>query len=126
MKTADGSSGLVRAALNCVACDIPAARKVCGFVGHSANLACSKCLKVFPTKAFGEKSDYSGFDRTLWTPRQLENHRNYAYKHKDAQNRSQEISIEKSNGCRFSVLLELPYFENVHNRPNAQSTPGYK
>ena len=38
-----------RLALMCVACDIPAARKVCGFMGHSANLGCSRCLKLFPT-----------------------------------------------------------------------------
>ncbi len=78
MKTASGSSVLVRGALTCVACDIPAARKVCGFVGHSATLGCSKCLKQFTTKTFGEKIDYSGFDRTSWTPRQLDNHRYYA------------------------------------------------
>lgn len=33
MKTANHGTVLVRAALTCVACDIPAARKVCGFVG---------------------------------------------------------------------------------------------
>ena len=38
----------VRCALLCVACDIPASRKVCGFLGHSADIGCSKCLKRFP------------------------------------------------------------------------------
>ena len=56
-------SVVVRAALICVACDIPAARKVCGFVSHNALLGCSKCLKPFPTASFGEKPNYSGFDR---------------------------------------------------------------
>ena len=37
----------VRCALLCVACDIPASRKVCGFLSHSANYGCSKCLKNF-------------------------------------------------------------------------------
>ncbi len=46
---------LVRAALLCSGCDIPAARKTCGFVGHNARLACSKCLLVFPTENFGDK-----------------------------------------------------------------------
>ena len=40
-------SVLVRCALLCVACNIPASRKVCGFLGHSATLGCSKCLKHF-------------------------------------------------------------------------------
>ena len=68
MKNANGASVLVRAALTCVACDIPAARKVCSFVGHNARLACSKCLKVFVTENFGDKPDYSGFDRSTWEP----------------------------------------------------------
>lgn len=49
MKTESGLSVIVRAALLCVACDIPAARKTCGFVGHSANHGCSKCLVTFLT-----------------------------------------------------------------------------
>ncbi len=32
-----------------VACDLPAGRKCCGFLGHSANHACTRrCLKLFP------------------------------------------------------------------------------
>ena len=49
------SSVIVRAALLSVACDIPAARKVSGFVGPQSLLGCSKCLLEFPTTAFGEK-----------------------------------------------------------------------
>ena len=37
----------VCACLGCVTCDVPAARKVCGFLGHTAQLGCSKCLKEF-------------------------------------------------------------------------------
>ena len=37
----------VFATLICVAADIPARRKVCGFVGHSASRACSKCFTFF-------------------------------------------------------------------------------
>ena len=36
MKTHNGYMVLVRAALLCVACDIPPARKVCGFMGHNS------------------------------------------------------------------------------------------
>ena len=38
---------LVRCALLCIACDIPAGRKVCGFLSHSAAKGCSKCYKEF-------------------------------------------------------------------------------
>ena len=63
---------LFRLALMCVACDIPAARKCCGFKGHSANYGCSRCMKLFPG-GFGKK-EFSGFDRSRWPPRTLEAH----------------------------------------------------
>lgn len=37
-----------RAAILAVSADIPAARNLCGFKGHSAHGGCSRCLKVFP------------------------------------------------------------------------------
>lgn len=55
MKTPAQDSVVVRCALTCVACDIPAARKVCGYVGHNALRGCSRCLKTFPTNCFGER-----------------------------------------------------------------------
>ena len=57
MSTNSGNSVLVRAALFCLACDIPASRKVSGFLSHSAYHGCSRCLKTFPTSTFGEKAD---------------------------------------------------------------------
>ena len=56
MQTPQNISLVVRAALICVACDIPAARKVCGFMSHNALLGCSKCLKQFPTTSFMAKN----------------------------------------------------------------------
>ena len=38
---------LFKLALMCVACDIPAAKKCCGFKGHSANYGCSRCMNFF-------------------------------------------------------------------------------
>ena len=75
------SSVLVRSALLCVACDIPAARKVCGLVAHNSLLACSRCSKIFPTECFGEKADYSGFNRDVWPPRSLAVHKTRAIKY---------------------------------------------
>ena len=57
-----------RTAVMGVSSDIPATRKSCGFKGHSALLGCSRCLKRFPG-GFGEKKDYSGFERNSWKPR---------------------------------------------------------
>mgnify|MGYP001799876076 CR=1 FL=1 len=37
----------IPAAVLCCAANIPAARKLCGFLGHSVNRACSHCYKFF-------------------------------------------------------------------------------
>ena len=54
VKSGSGDSIFVRAALICMACDIPASRKVSGFVSHNAYHASPRCLNPFPTLAFGE------------------------------------------------------------------------
>ena len=50
----------------CLACDVPAARKVGGFVGHKGYRSCNKCYKTFPTTRFGDYPDYSGFKKSEW------------------------------------------------------------
>ena len=56
-------------ALMYVACDIPAARKCCGFKGHSAKYGCS-CCKFFPG-GLGYK-EFSGFDCVSWPEHDLQ------------------------------------------------------
>lgn len=96
---------LVRCALLCVACDIPACRKVNGFMGHSATLGCSKCLKKFPGSA-GNK-DYSGFDLSTWPPRNNQQHRIDVTRINACKNKTQKLNQESSLGCRYSALLDL-------------------
>ena len=108
------SSGLVdkvtvRCALLCVACDLPAGRKLCGFLGHSAKLGCSKCYKEFSGTV--GMMDYSGFDRTKWKPRTNSAHRTSVQKVCKATSKQQQAKIESTEGCRFSCLLKLPYFD---------------
>ena len=45
--------------------DLRAGRKVCGFMGHNANKACTKCYSTF-SEGF-EKSNFSNFNRGSWT-----------------------------------------------------------
>ena len=113
MPTASGTQVLVRAALMCVSCDTPASRKVSGFVGHNAFRACSRCLKPFPTESFGQKADFTGTDRSTWAKRFISSHRVQALAHKEANTKSQQKQIEREHGCRYSVLLELPYFDVI-------------
>ena len=77
-----------------------------GFVGHSARLGCSKCLLEFCTDAFGEKADYTNFEREKWTSRTSSHHRLHAEQHRAAKTKSAQYTIERESGVRYSVLLE--------------------
>ena len=100
-----------KAALMCVACDIPAARKVCGFKGHNANLGCSRCSKYFPGGF--EKKDFSGFERDSWPTRKLEIHKSVCNELKRCKSLNQRMSMESSTGIKYSILTELPYFNPI-------------
>ena len=102
---------LVRCALLCVACDIPASRKVCGFLGHSAGLGCSKCSKRFSGQV-GQK-DYSGFDRSQWPPRTLDEHKRNICMIRQCTTKTARNDLESKFGCRYSILLDLPYFNPI-------------
>lgn len=102
-----------RAAVMSVSSDIPATRKICGFKSHSAVLGCSRCLKKFPG-SFGEKRDYSGFDRNLWKPRTNQDHRREALKIRQCKTNVGRNSLgQKSGITHYSVLLKLDYFDVI-------------
>ncbi|XP_035697293.1 uncharacterized protein LOC118430485 isoform X2 [Branchiostoma floridae] len=103
---------LYRAALVCLSSDIPAARKCGGFVGHSALRGCSKCLKTFTRARFTTKADYSGFDRTAWTPRVHADHVRYAKLGRRAKTKAERKRMEDLYGARWSELFRLTYFDS--------------
>ena len=100
---------IVRCALLCCACDLPAGRKVCGFLSHSASLGCSKCLKSF--KGSAGTMNYSGFDRQSWPLRTNEIHRQNVQLVQQCKTKTEQTQKESLYGCRYSVLLKLPYFD---------------
>ena len=112
MQTCEGPQ-IIRAAVLCNSSDIPATRKVGGFVGHGARKGCSRCLKNFPVSSFGEKADYSGFDSNTWPPRSLAEHKTKALEWKHAKTLSVRQKIEQEYGVRYTELLRLPYFDTV-------------
>ena len=112
MTTPDGEK-TVRAALLCTASDVPATRKLGGFVGHGSLKGCSRCLKPFPTTEFGTKPDYSGFQRNMWPKRNLQDHRTQGMNWKHANTLKKRQDIEHDFGVRFTELLHLPYFDSI-------------
>ena len=102
----------IRAALILVSCDVPAARKTCGFLGHSAKLGCSKCLKRFPGSV--GTMDYSGTDVHYWPKRTVLGHRKAIKLMSSVEQSKTSAKAQESNcGYRFTPLLNLPYFDTI-------------
>ena len=99
-------------ALSCISCDIPASRKVCGFLGHNAKYGCNKCMKPFETTAPGQ-TNYSGYDRNSWVSRSVETHRSNVRQTLLANTKTGRQEKESELGCRYSVLLKLNYFDPI-------------
>ena len=107
MQTSE-STFVVRAALLAIACDLPAGRKVCGFLSHSANLGCSRCYS-----SFSRLQNYSDFNRNEWELRSNEKHRKDVDKLNKCKTKTERERMESKFGCRYSELLRLPYFDPV-------------
>ena len=110
LQSSGGNSVVVRGALLCVACDLPASRKVSGFVGPMAQKGCSKCTLTFPTHNFGDKPDFSNFNRNEWLPRNNKDHCEISFAYNACKTNSHREKLEQLHGIRYSVLCELPYF----------------
>lgn len=107
---------LVRVALMSVNCDIPAARKVAGFMGQSAHKACNKCSTVFPRISTGvnsSKPDFSNFDDEHWIMRDSIQQRQEAFDWLDATHITQQRALQTSTGSKWSELHRLCYFDVV-------------
>ena len=83
-----------------------------GFLSYTANLGCSRCYCNFGTGVFGVR-DYSGFNKHSWKPRSSDRHRKDVDYTQKCKNKSEREKKESEVGCRYSVLLDLPYFDPV-------------
>lgn len=103
----------VKAALSLVSCDMPAAKKVCGFTAANSTYACHKCNMAFPALPSNQyKRDFRNFDVARWTTRTKEENRYLAeeWYHGDS---SKRMFIESTSGTRWTALHRLPYFDPV-------------
>ena len=110
MKLPTGNK-LVRAALLCTGCDIPANKKLCGFRGFGSARGCNRCFKLFEGSGFHKS--YADFDRNLWPKRTNLDHRQNAEEIKSATTLSEKESLEVKYGLRYSALLQLPYCDAI-------------
>lgn len=103
---------LIQCALIQLICDLPAARKVAGFLGHSASSNCSVCFAL--RRNLVDIS--SAYDPNLF--RSSENHRKKAAQYKDILDRSGRNEAERflksdPQGVRWSELNRLPYWNPI-------------
>lgn len=106
---------LVNAALIPLVCDLLAARQVAGFGSIHFRLFCSYCSLP--------RDDIDCFEPLLWPERTLERHREGVSAWKAAPNRTARQKVFDEYGVRWSVLMELPYWdptqftilESMHN-----------
>lgn len=89
-----------------ISCDLPAVCKVCGFAGLSSILGCSKWLQIFQSHSFGQKLDYSGYNRQLWPLCTLTAHKEAATQYTMAKTPTEQKRILSEFGVS---LINLPY-----------------
>jgi hypothetical protein len=85
--------------------DLPALRRALGFSGPTATRMCSFCLLT--------KSEITNLKPETWPRRNLEDHKSWAIQSRDAPNLKTRLEILKNHGLRYSVMLELPYWNIV-------------
>ena len=93
----NSNSVFIKCMLLAVSCDLPAGRKVCGFLSHAAKLGCSRCYMT----------NNSDFNKKKWKIRENKKHRADVNSFGKSKNITERAKNEKKLGCRYSVLLEL-------------------
>ena len=116
IRTKSKGKQVVKAALSLCMMDLPAQRKVVGFTSYNSINTCHKCKKQFDAIIAGDKArDFSNFDVDKWIRRTCEEYREYAKKWLKTSSEAERKRKEKENGTRWSVLLDLPYFDPIHH-----------
>ncbi|OAD73940.1 hypothetical protein PHYBLDRAFT_102101, partial [Phycomyces blakesleeanus NRRL 1555(-)] len=114
IKTHQCSNGTtIRAAFLMVACDIPAARKVCGLTSHTSTNTCHKCKYQFLRLAGTSSVDYSGFDFSKWLLCTNNDNCKNAEVWRNATTHTERHCLEVANGVCWSKLHHLQYFDVV-------------
>ena len=109
------SRTVIRATLLGVSCDMPALRKVSQFLGHKADLGCSRCTFMAEREPStrGACGKMSYFTRSEASGRTMEQVRIHAIEYQRARSKAEAQAIQKKNGVRYTELLRLEYFDII-------------
>lgn len=100
----------IKVGLVCVSSDVPATRKIGGFLGHMATQGCSRCKKHFNS---GDGLHLRGFDRENWELRNSSEHRLAAKQILEETSPTAQQKLCSELGTRYSVLQEREYFDCI-------------
>ncbi|SMN01272.1 hypothetical protein SPONN_2357 [uncultured Candidatus Thioglobus sp.] len=105
----------MRAALLVVASDLPAIRKITQFLGHKADLGCSRCKFRAEREAgtVGASGKMSYFTTNTAESRTHEEVALQANQFLQANNKTDAAKVAKENGVRYTELVRLPYFDLI-------------
>jgi hypothetical protein len=98
---------VVRCALICLVCDLPAARKTNGFASLKHSEMCAICRCKFQPKTDILNDSFS----KIWERRTGEEIRKSAQLYQDAANEKERNDAVHTTGIRWSELYRLPYFD---------------
>eukprot|EP00731_Ephydatia_muelleri_P023482 Em0015g1065a len=111
---------VIRAALLGVSCDMPALRKVSQFLGHKADLGCSRY--TFMAEREPSTRDACGkmsyFTWSEASGRTMEQVRIQAKEYQSARSKAEAEASQKKNGVRYTELLRLEYFDIIRMNDN--------
>lgn len=118
MKTYKYPNGITsHAVLLMVNADIPACRKVAGFLGHSSAFACNRCDRSFDL-INGKVNCVGGYDSFgAWNLRRNESNREAALLWLQQKTKADREFIEGETGTRYSALHRLHYFDLTKQCP---------
>ena len=98
---------VVRCALICLVCDLPAARKTNGFASFKHSEMCAICRCKFQPKTDILNDSFT----KIWERRTGEEIRRSAQLYLDAANETERNDAVHTTGIRWSELYRLPYFD---------------
>ena len=104
-----------RAALIAVSSDLPAVRKITQFLGHKADLGCTRC-KFTAEREPGTRGASGRMSYITPVPCSSRNHTEVVEQgeeFKNASSKAEATRISQKNGVRYSELMRLPYFDIV-------------
>lgn len=96
----------VRCILLGVSCDLPAGRKVCGFLSYVANKGCTRCHCSF-SEGF-RRRNFSNFNRELWIPRTNTSHRANMQEIMRSKFISDKLNLKLNMGAGIRFCLSYP------------------